>query len=52
MSTTKTRHDEIQAFGEAFNYDTSYMLDLLEASPGGFEAFRAAQGLGAYRDQY
>ena len=40
---------EIRAFGEHYDYDTSYMEALMEASPGAYFAFEAALGMGRYQ---
>lgn len=48
-ATTTDVRTEIEAFGAAYAYDVSYLLQLLECSPGAFGAFRAAQGMSRYR---
>src|SRR5690606_33543565 len=39
----------VRAFGRHYEYDISYLEALHEASPGAFEAFERAMGLGRYR---
>lgn len=41
--------EEIRKFGAHYDYDVSYLEALAEASPGAFEAFVQAMGLGRYR---
>lgn len=50
MSTeTLNAAAELHAFGQAYDYDVSYLIDLLEASPPTFEAFEPARGMSDYR---
>lgn len=39
----------IHAFGLHYDYDVSYLEELMETSPGAFLAFEAAMGMGRYR---
>lgn len=41
--------DAIRAFGQHYDYDVSYVEELMEMSPGAFRAFEAAMPLGQYR---
>lgn len=50
MIFSSIARNRVQAFGRAYDYDASYMLDLLAASPGAFRRFHAAQGLSKYRN--
>ena len=52
MNTTEsTQKQQLVEFGQAYDYDTSYLVELLEASPGAFAPFTAAQGMAEYRDR-
>ncbi len=51
MTTTNTVESDLNAFGQAYGYDASYLIDLNRASPGAFEAFAASQPLGHYRSE-
>lgn len=42
-------HAGIRAFGAAYDYDSSYLNDLLDASAGAYEAFADAQKMGLHR---
>jgi len=50
MDTTQDARAQLQAFGESYDYDTSYLQDLAQASPGAFEVFSAAQALSHFRE--
>ncbi|MEZ0389104.1 MAG: hypothetical protein ACAI34_18660 [Verrucomicrobium sp.] len=39
----------LRAFGQHYDYDVSYVEELLEASPGAFQAFEGAMATGQYR---
>lgn len=41
----------LRAFGETYKYDASYIVQLLDASPGAYEAFAVAQGMSQYRKE-
>ncbi|PQO27790.1 hypothetical protein [Blastopirellula marina] len=43
VQQTKT---QLEAFGQKYDYDIGYMVQLLEDSPRAFEAFAAAQAMG------
>lgn len=43
VQETKT---QLEAFGQKYDYDIGYMVQLLEDSPRAFEAFAAAQAMG------
>lgn len=50
MSTdVLTAAAQLHTFGEAYTYDASYLLELLEASPPAYEAFKSARDLSSYR---
>jgi len=51
MSGTTSIEEELTAFGQAYDYDVSYLLQLNDASPGAFAAFRAAQALSSFREE-
>jgi len=48
---TESTRQQIQAFGDAYQYDTSYLQEMLQFSPGAFGAYAPAQGLSHFRDQ-
>lgn len=50
MTDTTAARAALEAFGEAYQYDASYLTELLDASPGAFATFQAAQGMSQYRD--
>lgn len=39
----------IQAFAQQFDYDTGYLEQMLDASPGAYEAFAAAEPMSLFR---
>jgi hypothetical protein len=39
----------IRAFGQHYGYDVTYLESLMEASPGAFQAFEGAMGVGRYQ---
>jgi hypothetical protein len=41
--------ENIKAFGQHYNYDVSYLEELMDASPGAFLAFEGAMGVGRYQ---
>ena len=41
----------LRGFGQHYDYDVSYMEELLDASPGAFAAFEAAMPMGQYRKE-
>lgn len=43
-------HREIEAFEARYGYDGTYMHELLEASPGGYERFTAFRPMALYRE--
>ncbi len=49
MTDTETIKRGLAALSEAYDYDVSYAVELLDRSPGAFAAFAAAQPLGDYR---
>ena len=50
MSDRAAIRAELRAFGEAYHYDTDYLTALLDASPGAYSAFSAAQGMAQFRE--
>jgi hypothetical protein len=52
-TTTTDRLDAsreaIRAFGQHYDYDTTYIEELMEMSPGAFHTFEAAMPLGQYQ---
>ncbi len=50
MKTESTTEVELRQFGAAYQYDVTYLLDLLQASPEVFSRFAACQGLGQHRE--
>ncbi|MDF1837099.1 MAG: hypothetical protein P1V35_04465, partial [Planctomycetota bacterium] len=49
MTTTSNTESDLQAFGQAYQYNVDYLLDLNRAAPQAFEHFAASQALGHYR---
>ncbi len=49
MTEISEMHAGIRAFGAAYDYDSSYLNDFLDASQGAYEAFADAQKLGVHR---
>jgi hypothetical protein len=47
--TLAASRQNIQAFGQHYDYDVSYLEELMDASPGAFQAFEAAMGMGRYQ---
>lgn len=41
---------QLRAFGDAYQYDTSYLITLLEASPEAYGAFAAGMSMSSFRD--
>lgn len=39
----------IQAFGQHYDYDITYLEELMDASPGAFQVFEAAMGMGRFQ---
>lgn len=51
MTTTQEMRDQIERFGQAFDYDVTYLHSLLAASVPAFEAYLPVQGMSAHREQ-
>jgi hypothetical protein len=49
MTDTETIKRDLAAFSAAYDYDVSYVVELLDHSPGAYAAFAAVQPLGNYR---
>lgn len=49
MTDTATIKRQIADFSAAYDYDASYLAGLVDASPGAYAAFAAAQPLGQFR---
>ena len=49
MTTTPDIPAQLEAFAAAYDYDTTYLRTLHDASPGAFAAFHGARGLAEYR---
>lgn len=47
---TETTIDALRAFGDKYEYDTSYMEFMHAAAPAAFDAFSSVQGLSELRD--
>jgi hypothetical protein len=41
--------ENIRAFGQHYDYDVSYLEELMDASPGAFLAFEGGMGVGRYQ---
>ena len=41
--------EAVRAFGQQYDYDTTYMEVLMDASPGAYLTFEAALGMGRYQ---
>src|SRR5688572_3944652 len=41
--------EQIRGFGQHYDYDVSYLEALMDASPGAFQVFEAAMGMGRFR---
>lgn len=50
MNVQETK-SQLEAFGQKYDYDIGYMIQLLEDSPRAFEAFAAAQAMGHVHQQ-
>lgn len=50
MTESSVLSDQITAFEQAYDYDASYLHELLAASPGGFDAFDRARAIAQYRE--
>lgn len=46
---TADKHANVQGFGDRYGYDTSYMHEMLDNSPNGFEAFQNFLPMGHVR---
>jgi hypothetical protein len=56
MNTTATDTDTLaasraalQGFGKHYDYDVTYLEELMDASPGAFRVFEAAMGMGRFQ---
>ncbi|GEP43608.1 hypothetical protein [Brevifollis gellanilyticus] len=47
--TLAASRQNLQAFGQHYDYDVSYLEELMDASPGAFKTFEAAMGMGRYQ---
>ncbi len=50
MTTLREAQAQLQTFGQHYDYDTTYLQDLAEASPAAFEVFGPAQALSTFRE--
>ena len=48
MALIQSKRDEIAAFEKAYDYDCSYLYDLLERSPAAYDAFAAARPMTSF----
>ena len=49
-NSTETYHEQIRQFEEAYDYDCSYLHDLLDRTPAGFARFHAARPMTSFRE--
>lgn len=49
-SVTDTYHEQIRQFERAYDYDCSYLYDLLDRTPAGFARFHAARPMTSFRE--
>ncbi len=48
--STTDQHNQIDQFGDHYSYDTTYMHELLEHSPKGYQAFQDFMPMGQVRE--
>lgn len=49
-TTTDTYREQIRQFEQAYDYDCSYLYDLLDRTPAGFARFHAARPMTSFRE--
>lgn len=50
MTDAQSAQNELDAFAQAYSYDTGYLSQLLQTAPGAYTVFQAAQGLSTHRE--
>ena len=50
MTEIRNAQHELDAFGQAYAYDTGYLSQLLQTAPEAYAVFQAAQGLSIHRE--